>query len=172
MQFDFRSDQVCCFTGHRQIPDAEAARLWGRLLRQIRALYLERGYTVFLCGGAVGFDQLAAEAVLALRETYPAIRLYLFLPFPGYDENWSERQRLERNTLLKHADGCLYAADAYHKGVYYKRDRMMVNLSSVIIAYLQKKRGGAYYTASFAYDSGLEIINLAKENPTVYNIEY
>ena len=169
MQFDFRSDQVCCFTGHRRIPDAEAVRLWGELLDKIRVLHLKRGYNVFLCGGAIGFDQLSAEAVLTLREQYPAIKLYLLLPFPGYDEKWTERERLERNTLMKHADGFLYAADAYFPGVYYKRDRMLVNLSSVIIAYLKKTRGGAYYTASFAYDSGLEIINLAKGDPAVYN---
>ena len=62
---------ACCFTGHRPRglprPDSDAmALLRLRLMQAVRAA-CGGGVRTFLCGGAQGFDQLAAEAVLALR---------------------------------------------------------------------------------------------------------
>ena len=169
MKLDFERSLTCSFTGHRDIPDAKAAALLELLFKTIRTLHLERGYCNFICGGAVGFDQLAAEAVLAMRALNPDIRLYLILPFPGYDEKWESWQRDARDSLLREADGSTYMTKAHCPGVYYKRDRMLVNLSSVTVAYLHKKRGGTFYTAGYAFESDHEIINLAKELPGVYN---
>lgn len=172
MELDFNRSLTCCFTGHRLLSDAKAALLLEALFKQIRLLHTERGYSNFLCGGAVGFDQLAAEAVLALRAEYPAMRLYLLMPFPGYDKDWADWQRAARDAVLREADGSLYTADAYSRGVYYRRDRMLVHLSSVCVAYLQRNAGGTFYTASYADDCKHEIINLANELPKVYNNVY
>ena len=61
------------FTGHRELP-GDTAPLYDALLRHITALY-DGGCTDFVSGGAMGFDLLAAEAVLALRPLYPDMRL-------------------------------------------------------------------------------------------------
>ena len=66
------------FTGHRTYcGEADAA-----LAETLRQLYAE-GYRVFISGMAVGFDLAAAEAVLALREAYPEVRLVCAVPFEG-----------------------------------------------------------------------------------------
>ena len=160
--FCFDEDAACCFTGHRQIPGDRAEALAQKVCQTVQNLYLDRGYNIFLCGGAIGFDQLAAEAVLRAREAFPAIRLYLCLPFHGHDAAWSPTQRSAFEKVRLAADAYTYLSEAYAEGVYHKRDRIMVNLSSLCVAYLNKRSGGTYYTVSYAYDRGREIINLAK----------
>ena len=44
----------------------------------------------FMAGGAYGFDALAAQAVLRLREGYPDIKLILALPCLTQTRSWSE----------------------------------------------------------------------------------
>ena len=154
--------RVCCFTGHRDISPAKEALLSPLLTATLRNLLLDRGFTDCLCGGAVGFDTIAAEHFLALRDRYGAGKLHLLLPFPGYDDRWPREARDRLFRLTERADSLLYVSDAAFPGVYYKRDRMLVNLSSLCLSYLTRSRGGTYYTVSYAHDAKKEIINLAK----------
>ena len=59
--------KIVCFTGHRTIPQTERAEL-KRRLRQETVRQIEGGATVFRAGGALGFDTMAAQTVLELRE--------------------------------------------------------------------------------------------------------
>ena len=154
--------QVCCFTGHRDISPAKEALLSPLLTLTLRNLLLDRGFTDYLCGGAVGFDMIAAEHFLALRDQYSVGKLHMVLPFPDYDDRWPPESRRRLSQLLEKADSVLYVADHAFPGIYYKRDRMLVNLSSLCVAYLTRAKGGTYYTVSYAYDGKKEIINLAK----------
>ena len=70
-------EKTVCFTGHRIIPSEKRASLFAHLTDVITSL-LEAGYRYFGAGGALGFDTLAAQAVLQLRTEYPQIRLILF----------------------------------------------------------------------------------------------
>lgn len=72
-------EQTCCFTGHRQLPPGERAEIANRLERVLAALY-ERGVRYYGVGGALGFDTLAAQTVIRLRESYPGMKLILVLP--------------------------------------------------------------------------------------------
>ena len=67
--------KICIFTGHREIP-AHTQPLRDALLRHITSLYAD-GCTDFLCGGAKGFDLLAAEALLELRPILSDARLIM-----------------------------------------------------------------------------------------------
>lgn len=83
---DFIS-RACAFTGHRphKLPwrGDEAAPAYVALKEvltaQIDAL-VRNGYTEFLSGMAEGTDIWAAQAVLTLREKYPAMKLHCILP--------------------------------------------------------------------------------------------
>lgn len=169
MVFDFDRAGICSFTGHRDLSAEKREALRPLLYRTLRNLALDRGFSVFLAGGAVGFDRIAAEEVLSLRRRYGGIRLYLLLPFPGYDAKWPAAERKALEELLEEADGRLYVSDAYGPGVYHARDRMLVNLSSVCVSYLEKTSGGTYYTVSYAKDAGVEVIPLAKLLREGYN---
>ena len=71
--------KTCCFTGHRKIPPAQYQKIAQRLKLEIEAL-IKRCVVYFGVGGALGFDTIAAEAVLELRKKYPQIRLILVSP--------------------------------------------------------------------------------------------
>ena len=88
-----KDNTFCAFSGHRSLPAAAGEQL-PRLLRQKIVSLAEEGYTGFLCGGAMGFDTLAAEAVISVRRRYPALTLTLALPCPEQDRAWPESARL------------------------------------------------------------------------------
>lgn len=72
-------EKTCCFTGHRKIPSEQYNRIAERLKAEIIGL-IRQGVIYFGVGGALGFDTMAAQAVLALKESYPQIKLILVLP--------------------------------------------------------------------------------------------
>ena len=69
----------CCFTGHRFISNEHMDKIEKNLPIVIRTL-AECGITEFLSGGALGFDMIAAKAVIREREKNGDIRLVLTLP--------------------------------------------------------------------------------------------
>lgn len=71
--------RTACFTGHRELPTDDLPEISKRLEDTLVKL-IEQGYRYFGAGGALGFDTLAAQVVLRLRERYPQIRLILVLP--------------------------------------------------------------------------------------------
>ena len=81
----------CCFTGHRII------KITPELVQRLRDTIInviERGVTDFYNGGAVGFDMLCAEAVIALKAEYSDIKLHLLLPCPPEEQvkGWNKAQ--------------------------------------------------------------------------------
>ena len=83
--------KICIFTGHREIP-AHTEPLRDALLRHITSLYAD-GCTDFLCGGAKGFDLLAAEALLELRPILPDARLIMILPCMDQERAYAPQTR-------------------------------------------------------------------------------
>lgn len=62
------------------------------LRNAIQNLVLE-GYRYFGTGGALGFDTLAAQAVLSLRGDFPYIKLILVLPCKDQASRWKDTDR-------------------------------------------------------------------------------
>lgn len=153
--------KTCCFTGHRQIPFNRKAQVQGMLETELVRLVQERGITCFCAGGALGFDMMAAETVLRLRETrFPELRLLLFLPCPQQAERWPAADRARYQSLLNQADDCTYAAGQYTKECMFVRNRQLVDRSSCCICYLTKNSGGTAYTVRYAEEQGLDVYNL------------
>ena len=71
--------RTCCFTGHRRIPVDEYETVKLRL-RNAVIKAIQNGYCYFGAGGSWGFDMLAAQTVLELKQLYPNIYLILVLP--------------------------------------------------------------------------------------------
>ncbi len=151
--------KTCCFSGHRIIPYNIIENLKSSLSEAIEDLVSE-GYTNFLTGGALGFDTLAAEAVLTLKEIYPEIRLKLILPCLSQAEKWNYRDKMKYEEIRKNADEIMYTSMAYYKGCMHTRNRYLVDNSSVCICYLTENKGGTAFTVNYAKEKGLEIINL------------
>ncbi|MDD6262738.1 MAG: SLOG family protein [Clostridiales bacterium] len=148
------------FTGHRILSAEERIAAAAGLRKTVEEL-ISRGAENFFAGGALGFDTLAAQAVLAFRSAGAKVRLHLLLPFPEQDRRWSPADKAVYRSILGVADSAEYFCDRYLPGVYHLRDRAIVERSEIIVAYLNRSTGGTAYTVSVAGDMGREIINLA-----------
>ena len=153
--------RTACFTGHRELsePPGELER---RVDAAIRDLYA-RGVRYFGAGGARGFDALASERVLTLKEELPELALVLVLPFPEQyrqEGNWSREELAQFDALLLRADRVVTLESGYSPGVYQRRNRYLADRSAFCICYLQRMRSGTGGTVRYAKSLGLEIIDL------------
>ena len=153
-------ERTCCFTGHRRIPQSEMDKVKRELRRAIVSA-IKDGYLYFGAGGALGFDTLAEQTVLELRKEYPNIRLILVLPCLSQTRNWREADITEYERLKKNADKVVYTSKDYTRDCMLKRNRHLVDNSSLCICYLQEQSGGTAYTVKYAEAHGLNIQNLA-----------
>ncbi len=148
------------FTGHRSLSPEETLQA-AEALHNTVDLLISMGATDFYAGGALGFDTLAARAVLAAKNAGADVHLHLLLPFPGQDRRWGRDDKAMYRSILESADSCEYFCEKYLPGVYHLRDRAIVERSETIVAFLSRKSGGTAYTVALADSLGKEIINLA-----------
>ena len=155
-------DKTCCFTGHRRIEKAKQEGLRKKLKDTIIGL-IDEGYHYFGVGGALGFDTEASLAVLELREVYPQIRLILVFPCENQTKGWKESDIEIYESIKARSDKYVYVSKEYTSDCMFKRNRHLVNNSSVCVCFLESEKGGTAYTVKYAKEKGLRIINLAQE---------
>lgn len=156
--------RTACFTGHRDIPDALVDEITERTRRAVERL-IQQGYRYFGAGGARGYDAMASETVLELRRQYPVIHLILVLPFPEqykHETGWTQRDIKQYHFLQERASKVRFVADRYSKGIYFQRNRILVDWSSACVAYMTREKSGTGYTVSYAKSKGLYVTNTAK----------
>ncbi len=151
-------DISVCFTGHRFLSYEERTALQAKLSETLEALYT-RGFRHFYAGGAMGFDTLAAKAVLRLKQNYCDVSLCLILPCKNQADRWSAPIKAEYEHILSMADSIDYVCEHYVTGCMQLRNKRLVEASSVCVCFL-KKGGGTAYTVNYAREQALEIINL------------
>lgn len=152
--------KVACFSGHRNLPK-DRTELRTNLEKAIIEL-IEREVVFFGNGGALGFDQLAAETVLQLKEEYPHIRLVMVLPCPPEHQSlkWDDEQKKRYFKILEQADKVRVLSPRYTNSCMHERNRHMVDNSAYLICYLRKSDGGTFYTVNYAEQKRLEILRL------------
>ena len=151
-------DRTVCFTGHRAIKNAEEVEQ--RLSKIVEGL-VAAGYNYFLAGGARGVDTLAAQTIVKQKAVYSQINLRLVLPFPSpyeIEKGWTEDDIESYHTILGAADEVVYFAQQYKRGLYYLRDRYMVDNAAVCVAYQRRKTGGTAYTVNYAKEQAVKLI--------------
>ena len=155
-------NRICCFTGHRIIPNAEREEIKERLKSTLVSLIEKKGVTLFIAGGALGFDTMAALEVLSLRERYPEIKLRLAIPCENQTKGWKEKDILLYEEIMSQADDVVYTSRTYTSGCMHIRNRYMVDSSDFCVAYMTKESGGTAYTVKYAEKKGVEVINVAE----------
>jgi len=152
--------RTVCFTGHRHLPTEGYRELLDTLLGVIEN-QVAQGAEVFRAGGALGFDTMAALAVLSVRRRYPNIRLELILPCPSQIRGWAADDKVLYEQIKEQADSVRYISTGYYAGVLQQRNRALVDGADVCVTYLRNSEGGGTaYTASLALKNGLDLINL------------
>ena len=156
------------FTGYRpeKFPfsinekDADYIAFYNELYKTIESLATEN--SVFLCGGAMGFDIIAGEIVLKIKEKNPTINLIMVVPFfeqsNAYTPSWRERYK----KLISGAKEVVYVEQQYVNGCYFKRNRYLVDNASTVVTYYNGKPGGTKYTVNYAEKKKRKIINICK----------
>ncbi|MBQ8287370.1 MAG: DUF1273 family protein [Clostridia bacterium] len=155
-------EQVCCFTGHRDITFSAMQEVLPRLTEAVTEL-LNSGVSTFIVGGARGFDTLVAIQLINLRRhLYPSLRLVLARPCPGQADRWPASERSLYETVRREADLDILLADRYYNGCMQNRNAFMVDHSNHLLAYVTRTSGGSYQTLTLARRRGLSIQNLAE----------
>ncbi len=155
-------EKTVCFTGHRDIPMLKKGAITKRLQKTLIEL-IESGYCFFGAGGALGFDTIAAQTVLDLKKDYPHIKLILVLPCLLQTSGWNESDKKMYEYIKEVADKYVYTSKKYFNGCMQKRNRHLVDNSSVCVCYLTEEKGGTAYTVKYANSKNLRVINVAEK---------
>lgn len=159
--------QSVTFTGHRSIYGSKRQELRMSVENTIIDLY-ESGYRNFINGMAMGFDLLAASAVIALRRRFSDIKLIAVVPYRNQSEKFSEYDQKRYQYVLHNADEVIVLREKYCNGCMLRRnDYMLAHASGLIAYYDGKPKGGTFYTIRKASESGMPVVNLfrtQKEN--------
>lgn len=161
----------CCFTGYRpnKFPykisrkDPEFLKFENRLYETVSEL-LDKGCDTFYCGMAMGFDLLAAEAVLFFKQTekYENVRLIAAIPYKGQDKGFSELWKKKYNRVLAASEKQVLISDSYFAGCFQKRNIFMVDNSDYVLTWFDGERGGTKNTLDYAKKKERYIINLCE----------
>lgn len=154
--------QTLCFTGHRVIPIFSKKTI-KETLRNTLIEQINNGYLYFGAGGALGFDTIAAQTVLELRSVYPQIKLILVLPCLTQTRGWSARDIAIYEDIKSKADKVVYTSEEYSSGCMHKRNRHLVDNSSMCVCYLTEETGGTAYTVNYALKNNLTVINIGEK---------
>jgi len=159
--------KTCAFTGYRpsKMPwgydetDARCVEFRFRLREALEYL-IGQGYTDFMSGGALGFDQMAAEIVLSLREKYPWVRLVMVIPFDGQADKWSREQRGRWLEIIEASDRVIRISHEYDKGVFFKRNHYLVENADLLLAAFDGQPGGTAGTVAYAKRHGVRVVRI------------
>lgn len=154
--------KVCAFTGHRpksfpwkydeSAPDC--ILLKEVLAEQIKTL-VDRGVTDFLSGMAQGVDLWCSEIVLVLKKKNPALMLHCILPCKGQESKWTASTQERYHSILRQADEVVYVGQEYSRECMLKRNRYLVDHSSLLLAvYNGTRRSGTGATVRYAQQLG------------------
>ena len=160
-------ETTCSFTGHRpeKLPwrgdesDPRCLALKERLAAAVEDAY-DKGMRHFMCGMARGADFYFCDAVLELRERRSGVTLEAVIPCEEQSARWSERERERWFSLVERCDGETMLQHHYDKGCMLRRNRYLVDHSSMLIAVYDGMLGGTMYTLSYAMKRGLETVIL------------
>lgn len=154
-------EHCCSFSGHRRLARERYPALAARVSATVRRLYYEKEVRVFLTGAALGFDTVAAIAVLNLKRELKDLRLAAILPCPEQGQGWNEMQQGQYRSVLSGADQVIRIADSYYKGCMLERNRFLVDHAAYLVSFYDGSgKGGTAFTVNYAAEKGLTVLPL------------
>ena len=110
---------------------------------------------------ALGFDLIAAEIILLLKEENNALKLICAMPYyKNYYDNISYAYIQTYNHILNCADEVVWVSEEYDKGCFQRRNEYMVNKCDLCLACFNFKPGGTKNTIDYALKQNKDLIIL------------
>ena len=145
---------TCCCVGHRDVYENINEKLKTAVEEAIVS-----GCSLFITGGNGEFDLIFANTVKMLKTEGRDIKLVLKLPYFISDLNTNKEhyRNLYDEVIISERT----------QGVHYKRaisllNRLMIEESELVIAYVRREFGGAYKALKYAEKLDKRIVNLAE----------
>ena len=165
--------KTVAFTGHRpeKLPwgvneNGADALLYKFRLREALEHLISHDYYNFLSGAARGFDTIAAEIVLSLREDYPWIKLTVVLPCADQVRKWSDADRERWENIITYSDHVETLQPHYDNRCMFRRNRYLVDHADLILAaYDGHSRGGTSMTIDYAHRKKVKVRRLGFSQP-------
>ena len=156
---------TCCFTGHRpsKLPwgqnenDPRCISMKQELASRLEGIY-ETGFRHFMCGMAIGCDMYFAEAVLNLRDRHPDVSLEAVIPCGTQPDRWAKPLRMRYTSLLDRCDSVKVLQIMYSRDCMMRRNKYMVDNSSLLLGCFMGIPGGTMNTIVYAERSGLKVV--------------
>lgn len=139
------------FTGHRYLS------LW-QVESYLNKLREDFPNAVWITGGAVGLDSVAASYAMA-----HGIRLWLILPFPIHvmSKYWTPDQKRCLQDCWEYAEKTSVLAPTYDVSIYQRRNERMVDLSDMVVAFWDGSNGGTGNCVRYAQSVGKRMIRFS-----------
>lgn len=141
------------FIGHRQIDRFRFVE--EQLEKIISDLISKKEYVEFYVGRNGEFDTMVASAVKRCQKAYGTANSSLILIIP---------YAADLDLLQKFYDEIWYPEELYkvhYKSAITKRNKWFLEHSDLLVAYVEKDKGGAAYCLKQAEKKGIEIKNIA-----------
>ena len=145
----------CALTGHRELPSDFNKNVLYDTLEEL----IQEGCDHFLCGMAAGFDLLALDCLVSLKQKYK-FTIEACIPFEGQEKGFSFAEKWKYRTLIDWCDKKTVFFERYQNGCYLVRDRYMVDGADVVLAYCTRDTGGTAYTVRYAKEKNVPVIRL------------
>jgi len=151
--------KTACFTGHRPnklggYNGERAVKIQDGIFNSLTSAIqkaVESGFDAFISGGALGVDQIAAEAVLYVKPKYPNIKLIIAKPFPSQSNRWPKNTQIEFEDLCSRADEVIDVSDdPFSPEKMQIRNEWMVDKSAAVIAVYNGGGGGTNNCVKYA----------------------
>ncbi len=149
----------CSFTGHRVILAEHVLPLTELLTKAIEYAY-SNGCRNFYCGGALGFDTMAAKLIISMRMKYSDMRLFLLLPCKNQSENWTSSEMGMYDFILSEADEVIYTSEEYKRGCMKIRNERLAEVCDIMIAFCGRMQSGSAQTLKIAHSMEKTVLNL------------
>ncbi len=150
--------KVACFAYHKEIPVYPLGYTIKKLQERIESL-ISMGVVEFISGGNIGFDTIAALAVIILKEKYPEIKLTFILPH--YQFLNTENPNYLLNIIINEADIVIYTAEEYYDNCEEERNIEIVDRCYYCLCCIGEEVGEINEMIVYAKNSGLKIFNIS-----------
>ncbi len=155
-EFLLNKAKTVCVSGHRALPN----NFNKEKLKNAFLTLIDNGYDTFLVGMALGFDTICFNLLEQIRQK-KSIKIVACVPCEEQDKLFNAEQKKEYRRMLEEADQKFVLSKIYTPQCMQKRNKFMVDNSSIVIAYLSQNFGGTKNTVEYAIKRGVVVVNMA-----------